>query len=144
MNTDNDESRRGVEHCYRTSKTLINPIIDWTDDDVWDFLHENGCESNPLYKKGYTRIGCVGCPMSRKHGILRDFEQWPQYKNAYLRSADKYLNVVCEERCKTNPGYREKLIKWGWTDAEHMMRWWIGDDPHQITLEDYFGDLEDY
>lgn len=34
LNTDNDESRRLVEHCYRTTSTMVNPIIDWTDDDV--------------------------------------------------------------------------------------------------------------
>lgn len=38
LNTDNDESRRMVEMCYRTHKTLVNPIIDWTDEDVWEFI----------------------------------------------------------------------------------------------------------
>lgn len=33
-NMDNDENRRMIEQCYRTQKTLINPIIDWTDDDI--------------------------------------------------------------------------------------------------------------
>lgn len=24
-----------------------------------------------------------------------------------------------------------------WCDGEHVMRWWVGDDPNQITLFDY-------
>ena len=34
LNDDNDEARRAVEHCYRTRKTLVNPIVDWEDEDV--------------------------------------------------------------------------------------------------------------
>lgn len=39
MNDDNDPARRMVEHCYRTQKTMLNPIVDWTDEDVWDYLN---------------------------------------------------------------------------------------------------------
>ena len=63
LNFDDDSARRGVEMCYRTRRTLINPIIDWTDSDVWEFLNDvvkvpHCC----LYDEGYKRIGCIGCP----------------------------------------------------------------------------------
>jgi len=38
LNNDNDESRELVERCYRQRKTLVNPIVNWDDDDVWEFL----------------------------------------------------------------------------------------------------------
>lgn len=57
MNDDNSETRRFVETCYRTTSTMINPIVDWTEDDVWEFLHYYGCQSNPLYQCGQRRIG---------------------------------------------------------------------------------------
>lgn len=65
MNYDDAATRRTVEQCFRTSKTILNPIIDWEDDDVWEFLNDVAkvphCE---LYDQGYKRLGCIGCPMS--------------------------------------------------------------------------------
>ena len=59
LNDDNDINRRMVEHCYRTRKTMVNPIADWTDEDVWEFLNHYGCKSKPLYECGFKRIGCI-------------------------------------------------------------------------------------
>lgn len=64
LNFDDSATRRTVEQCYRTTSTMVNPILDWTEDDVWSFLKHYGCESNPEYQCGQTRIGCVGCPMA--------------------------------------------------------------------------------
>lgn len=92
MNDDNDESRRFVEQCYRTRKTLVNPIIDWTEDDVWTFL--NAVAKVPhcsLYDEGDTRIGCIGCPMQGSKGMMADFERWPKYKELYLRAIERMI-----------------------------------------------------
>ena len=93
MNLDNDDSRRFVEQCYRTRKTLINPIVDWTEDDVWEFLHHYGCKSNPLYEDGYDRIGCIGCPMAALRKREREFERWPKYKENYIKAFDRMIKA---------------------------------------------------
>ena len=132
LNDDNSESRRFVELCYRTTSTLVNPIVDWTDEDVWEFLHHYGCQSNPLYQCGEKRIGCIGCPLQNQRGMKADFVKHPKYRAAYVRAFDK---MVAE---------REKagLINTGtWRDGESVMRWWVGDDPNQITMSDYFGEI---
>ena len=46
-------------------KILVSPIIYWTERDVWEFLNLNGIPHCELYDKGYTRIGCICCPMSQ-------------------------------------------------------------------------------
>ena len=70
-----------VEQCYMKRKTTINPIVDWEEEDVWEFLNDVAkvphCE---LYDKGYTRLGCIGCPLKGKAGMLLDFERYPKYK----------------------------------------------------------------
>ena len=57
LNVDDSPSRRLVENCYRTANTMVNPIIEWTDADVWEFLAAHGCKSNPLYSCGRKRVG---------------------------------------------------------------------------------------
>lgn len=91
MNDDNAASRRMVELCYRTRKTLINPIVDWTDSEVWEFLHHYGCDGNPLYGCGFKRIGCIGCPMAGVAMRKAEFERYPTYKTAYIHAFDRML-----------------------------------------------------
>lgn len=126
LNYDDDKSRRMVEHCYRTTSTMVNPIIDWQDDDVWQFLHHYGCRSNPLYECGFKRIGCIGCPIAGKHRRV-EFELYPKYKENYIRAFDRML-IAREKNGKDN--------KLGWKTGEDVFYWWIQENPNQITFED--------
>jgi phosphoadenosine phosphosulfate reductase len=92
MNDDNDESRRMVEQCYRTRKTMVNPIVDWTDEDVWGFLNKWGIAHCSLYDEGFTRLGCICCPLSGSVNMERDFERWPKYKELYIRAFQRMID----------------------------------------------------
>lgn len=124
LNNDNDPSRRFVEHCYRTTATMINPIVNWTDEDVWEFLTHYGCKSNPLYECGFKRIGCIGCPMAGKKRYTH-FNLYPKYKILYLRAFERILE-------------RQKSLgkKTRFNSAEEVFRWWMEEDPDQITFEE--------
>ena len=126
LNNDNGESRELVEHCYKSRKVLINPIYDWTDDDVWEFLKHYGCKSNPLYECGFKRIGCIGCPMADKHRYV-EFNRYPKYKLNYIRAFDRMLKVR-EEKGLTS--------KVNWQSGEDVFKWWMGEDINQITFEE--------
>lgn len=88
---DNDPARRTVEQCFRTHKTVVNPIIDWLDEDVWVFLNDIAkvphCE---LYDQGYARLGCIGCPMSYKRES--ELERYPKYKASYMRAFGRMID----------------------------------------------------
>ena len=126
LNTDNAESRRLVEQCYRTTSTMINPIVDWSHKDVWDFLHHYGCNSNPLYERGFCRVGCVGCPLGGAKSMKREFALYPKYKENYIRAFDRMIIKRKEDGLPTV-----------WNSGEECFMWWIGDDPNQITFDDY-------
>lgn len=38
LNNDNDDTRRLFEACFSRSKHVCNPIIDWSDQDVWEYI----------------------------------------------------------------------------------------------------------
>ena len=128
LNMDNADSRQFVESCYRTTSTLINPIVDWTTKDVWDFLSHYGCRSNPLYYEGFKRIGCVGCSMSGTCGMKREFARYPKYKENYIRAFDRML-IRRKDRGLPIPPM--------WSSGEAVFKWWIGDDPNQLSFDDY-------
>lgn len=129
LNTDNDVNRRFVEMCYRTTSTLVNPIVDWTDDDVWQFLNHYGCKSNPLYQCGENRIGCIGCPLQNFKGMKRDFAKYPKYKEMYIRTFDRMLKARDEKGLGRNEA---------WSSGESVMKWWVGEDPNQLSLFDIY------
>lgn len=46
----------------------INPILDWTIDQVWDYVRENDVPYNELHDMGYPSIGCAPCTRAVKEG----------------------------------------------------------------------------
>lgn len=127
LNSDNAKSRELVEDCYLHHKVVINPIVDWSDDDVWEFLHHYGCKSNPLYECGYKRIGCIGCPMAAKHRY-KEFNDYPKYKLNYIRAFDRML----ERRKERGLGSKGE-----WKSGKDVFKWWMGEDVNQIS---FFGE----
>ena len=128
LNMDDDPSRRLVEQCYRTSNTMVNPIVDWSEADVWDFLKAHGCKSNPLYECGFKRVGCIGCPMAGKHRYA-EFERWPKYRALYEMAFDRMLEA------RRRAGKTNRLDS-QWFNGESVMRWWLGEDGAQILWQD--------
>lgn len=126
---DNADTRRIVEHCYRKHATVVNPIIEWTDADVWEFIRTENIPYCELYNEGYSRLGCIGCPMAARHGREREFLRWPKYKAMYLRSFDKMLTKRQER------GLIDNTWRMG-TTAQDVYRWWMEYDtlPGQIDL----------
>lgn len=45
-----------------TKQTVVSPIIDWIDFDVWLYILTTGIDFNDAYKLGYSRVGCWCCP----------------------------------------------------------------------------------
>jgi len=46
----------------------INPLMDWTEKQVWNYLRSNHVPYNPLHDQGYPSIGCAPCTRAVKPG----------------------------------------------------------------------------
>lgn len=114
LRLDNRENARIVEMCYKNHTTMVNPIIDWTTEEVWEFIKEYKVPYCSLYDEGFKRLGCIGCPMGSKEHRLYELERWPKYKNLYLISFGKMLE---QRKAKK----REEV----WQTPGDVIDWWI-------------------
>ena len=66
-------SKRSVQKFYSKDNTVIThqPIVYWDANRVLDYNEDRGTNNNPLYKKGFSRVGCMPCIMARVDEIGR-------------------------------------------------------------------------
>ena len=127
--SDNDESRRLYERCEIKAKTVVNPIIEWKNADIWEFINQEHIFTNPLYQCGYDRVGCIGCPMAGKKR-WKEFSDFPAYKRAYIRSFDKMLEFMKNDGTGRVPK---------WKTGYDVFLWWMEDKniPGQMNFDDF-------
>ena len=57
-----------VEWDAKFSLVKVNPLLDWTWSDVWDYIRTREVPYNPLHDLGYPSIGCRPCTRPVKEG----------------------------------------------------------------------------
>lgn len=125
--SDNDKSRRMTELCMQKNKMVVNPIINWTHSDIWDFVNSERIETCELYKCGYDRVGCIGCPIASKRRY-KEFADFPKYKQMYIHAFER---MILERK------RRGKECRW--KSGEEVFLWWMEDDniPGQMSIGDF-------
>lgn len=127
----NEASRRMTELCMQQNKMVVNPIIDWKNSDIWQYIRSEKIRTNPLYECGYDRVGCIGCPMAGKHR-WKEFADFPKYQDAYIRAFDKMI--------QNRPNHHM------WTSGIQVFKWWMEDDnvDGQLSFDMQGNIVEDY
>lgn len=120
LTADNDEKRRILETgmsangCRTTGKNILNPIVDWSDEDVWEVIKYYGLTYPSLYDEGFKRIGCIGCPLSTKTNRIREFKRYPKFKENYIRCFERMIKHRLELEKPTQ-----------WKSGEEVFEWWL-------------------
>jgi len=106
-------TRAMFEPCYRNGrKAYFSPIIDWSTADVWDYIHERALPYCSLYDEGWTRVGCVLCPMvSNPYEVRRQVERWPRLAAAWERAVKATFQAPDGTKTYDSP--------------ETYWRWWL-------------------
>lgn len=94
-----------------TNETIqLKPIVDWTEEDVWDYINKYNLPVNPEYKI-LKRVGCIVCPkanfMSNSIGLMR----YPKLIDAFILAREKgglrtdWIITLENLDCKDNKPY---------------------------------------
>ena len=125
LHLDNIENRRMVEMCYKTHTTTINPIIDWSNDEVWEFIKEYKVPYCCLYDEGFKRIGCIGCPMGSVKQRQYEFDRYAKYKALYLKAFEKMIENRGGTTRQRTDGFIGTSMEFSEMAPQQIMEWWI-------------------
>lgn len=126
----NRSQRKIFEHCmsggYKSkNKTFMNPIIDWTNEDVWEFIKKENLPYCKLYDEGFDRLGCLFCPMATKWRKI-EAQRYPNYVRSFIKAFQKmYDKKKSEGRTSVDR----------WKDGEEMFWWWLGENRESEVKE---------
>ncbi|HEY1660472.1 MAG TPA: phosphoadenylyl-sulfate reductase [Candidatus Sulfotelmatobacter sp.] len=57
-----------IEWDEKFGLAKINPIVDWSSKQVWQYIREHDVPYNPLHDQGYPSIGCTHCTRAVRPG----------------------------------------------------------------------------
>lgn len=129
---DNAEDVKQTGACYTKKYFIVNPLAYWTDEYLWNYIESEHIEINPLYGCGFTRVGCIGCPMAGKHRLV-EFERYPKYKARFIKLAD---DILAKRKAEG------KSNKYNFKCGQEYFNWWLYDKTPVEESENIF-DLED-
>ena len=88
------EHRETMVTCVNgKDKILVSPILNWTEGEVWEFIHRYKVPYCKLYDEGYSRIGCILCPMSNRKQKLKDIRRFPHVKRKWEQRKQKLIET---------------------------------------------------
>lgn len=114
------------EFGYKQDKTAyVCPIIDWTTEDVWEYLAHKGVPHCCLYDPpwNFRRIGCVCCPLAPKD-MARQAALWPKTAAMLKEAARGFVERMrgmgfvtargkpCSDWCKAADPVEELFHRW--------------------------------
>lgn len=115
-----NEQQTNVYCVGGKDKVVISPIFEWTDNDVWSFIHQHKLPYCDLYDKGFHRIGCLFCPMASSKEKEKEIQLFPKF------SERVYIRVIRELMEKGKYGQ--------FRTPEQVFQWWISNE----SVTDWF------
>lgn len=97
-------------------KYNFNPIVDWLDEDVWDFIHKYNLPYPSLYDEGHKRLGCTMCPLSCRRARIMDYNEYPER----VKAIEKAFKVFMDTHPKAYDHH---------PDAESAVYEWVFESP---------------
>lgn len=81
-----------VEFDKEYNLIKISPLLNWTEKEVWNYIHSNNVPYNILHDKGYPSIGCAPCTRAVEKGENPRNGRW-WWENPETRECGLHLHV---------------------------------------------------
>ncbi len=111
--------RKQVEAChFRPGVRYVNPILDWSNEDVWSYIRDRKLPYCSLYDEGWSRIGCVFCVRASQETRIRQAERWPRHVEAFRRAFNRlYAKRIASPRA--GPTWKH------FASGDELFDWWL-------------------
>lgn len=79
------------ENCQSigtASVIQLLPIVDWSSDDVWNYIHKHNLPINPEYEHS-KRVGCIVCPKANFTSNFIHLMKYPKLVDCFIIARDK-------------------------------------------------------
>lgn len=87
-------------------KLMVRPILNWTEEEVWDYIKRHDLPVNPCYEK-HGRVGCMFCPFASKSDIELYEKEYPGFKPLIIRALTRFWGKVGEHYTESPMEYYE-------------------------------------
>lgn len=123
------KARAFWEENTASNTYYLNPILNWTERDIWRYIWLNNLPYCYLYDHGFTRLGCVLCPYMSLRETQLHLQAFPEIVAKFKEA----FNWIMAER--------QRLGKFGrrprYFNAEEMWHWWIYETrlPEKVRIQ---------
>lgn len=107
-------SQQGFGRHTTRDIMYVRPIVDWTKEEVWEYIRAKNVPYCQLYNEGFERLGCILCPLAQLKNRQRELERFPKVAYIWRKSCDKLVERRLsqgKDRFKTG----EELWNWWWS-----------------------------
>lgn len=114
------EIEQNDHHCIKGKDRVdIHPILDWTEEDVWQFIYNRGLHPNPMYAC-VGRVGCMYCPFSNNRQLSFYEYMYPKYHRRLMLALERFLAHKTIEGLDTPEEY------YAWWKSKKTLKAWLG------------------
>ena len=121
----------------KTGRWILAPVVYWSDEQIWEYIHNENIPYCELYDQGWDRLGCVGCPINPL-SQAREFKRWPKFEAMWKEGCFRIW-----EKTQIEPlNSRGEPRYWTRFDTpDEMWHWWLTGEHAQIEPNCVFEEM---
>ena len=104
---------------HRTKKRInYHPIFDWEEWEIWEYIERHKLPYCNLYDEGFSRLGCVVCPMRSYPEMMLYKNRFPKYYRLFEKQAYKWWERI---------GYHRQSVRgYARSFSDFLNNWYRG------------------